>query len=305
VAIQRASTYLGAMSDHGDPAAPLAPAAPATAPLAFPQLASPSALQPGPLAAPLAPSPAERPGLLRGLRLFFGGFASIARQPRAWPLALVPVAAASVLTLLLGGLSVGFVPDLVARFAPTATGFWLGLAQVAATVVAVVASVFLSLALAQPVSGPALEALVRTVERELGAPERANTPFLLDVARSLGSATLGFAVGAPIFALLFLLSFVPGAAFVTVPLKFVVAATIVGWDVLDYPLSVRGVGLGERLRFVARNLPAVFGLAVGVAAVALLPCGLLLVLPAGVAGATRLVHEIHAYERRGSASRAT
>jgi CysZ protein len=71
----------------------------------------------------------------------------------------------------------------------------------------------------------------------------------------------------------------------------------VGWDVVDYPLSVRGVGLRARLHFVARNLPAVFGLAVGVAAVALLPCGLLLVLPVGVAGATRLVHEIHAYER--------
>lgn len=276
------------------PTAALAATPPrADASLAEPQEAPIRSGDPGPLGPPRPP----KPGVLRGLRLFFGGFASIARQPRAWPLALVPVAAASLFTLMLGGLSIGFVPDLVAYFAPGATGFWLGLAQVAATVVAVVASVFVSLALAQPASGPALEALVRTVERELGAPEQPNTPFLLDVARSLGSAAVGFAFGAPIFALLFLLSFIPGAAVVTVPLKFLVAATIVGWDVVDYPLSVRGVGLRARLRFVARNLPAVFGLAVGVAAVALLPCGLLLVLPVGVAGATRLVHEIHAYER--------
>jgi len=35
--------------------------------------------------------------------------------------------------------------------------------------------------------------------------------------------------------------------FVTVPLKIFVAALLVAWDFLDYPLSQRGLGLADRL----------------------------------------------------------
>jgi CysZ protein len=93
-----------------------------------------------------------------------------------------------------------------------------------------------------------------------------------------------------------LLSLIPGAAVVTVPLKFVFAVLFIGWDVCDYPLSVRGLPLRRRIEIVTANLGAVLGFALGLGLVALVPCGFLLLLPVGVSGATVLMHEVHRWD---------
>ncbi|HLM76574.1 MAG TPA: hypothetical protein VK459_27920, partial [Polyangiaceae bacterium] len=69
------------------------------------------------------------------------------------------------------------------------------------------------------------------------------------------------------------------------------------WDLCDYPLSIRGVGVGERVAFFGRNIKAVLGFGVGLALVSLVPCLIVLVLPAGVAGAARLVVGIERWEK--------
>ena len=64
------------------------------------------------------------------------------------------------------------------------------------------------------------------------------------------------------------------------------------------PLSIRGVPIRERVIFMKRNAGAMVGFGAGLALMSLLPCALLLAIPAGVAGATRLVATIERAEGR-------
>lgn len=223
-----------------------------------------------------------------GISSFFRGFSLLARMPDAYGLALVPVVAAIVITGIVGSLAAWFVPDLVERWVGGG-GFWTVLLQVFATIVFMLFSVLIGLGLAQPASGPALEAIVRRTEKKLGYPEHEPTPFITDIMRSAGSAFLGIGGALTVVLALTLVSFIPGAVVITVPLKIMATAFFLAWDVIDYPLSVRGVRLGQRLAFVAKNFKAVAGFAVGLGLVALVPCGFLLILPVGVVGATALV----------------
>lgn len=240
-------------------------------------------------------APAPRPGFLAGTKAFFRGFGLLASAPETYGLALVPIAAAIVITMGLSILSIVFVPALVERWAQP-SGAWQPILSVLATMTFLIFSVLLGIGLAQPASGPALEALVRRVERRVGAPERPPASFVVEIVRSAGSALIGVggALGAAIVLTLF--GLIPGAVVVTVPLKFVAAVVFVAWDVCDYPLSVRGLPLGERLRLLWRNAPAVLGFATGMALIALVPCGFLLLLPVGVVGATALLHDVDRHE---------
>lgn len=252
---------------------------------------------------PAASFPPGKPGFFGGMSCFFQGFSLLWSNPRAWPLAIVPAASAVLLMATFMTLSIVFVPDLIDRWTGGGGGFWVSVLSLLAQIVAVIASVFLALVLAQPASGPALEALVRATQRRLGIPEQPNTPFWLDVGRSAVSAAFSLAVGGSIFVVLLVISLIPGAAVVTVPLEFAAAAILIGWDVCDYPLTVRGVPFRERVAFIARNGSAVLGFSAGLAAVALIPCGFLLLLPVGVAGATAFVARIEAWERTEGAKR--
>jgi uncharacterized protein involved in cysteine biosynthesis len=64
---------------------------------------------------------------------------------------------------------------------------------------------------------------------------------------------------------------------------------LLAWDLLDYPLSSRGLGLAARLRWCVRNLGAVVGFGLAALVVFAIPGVGLVALPCGVAGAVRLV----------------
>lgn len=260
--------------------------------------------------APLAPvaatalGPALRPGFRAGIGALFSGLGFVAARPGTWPLALVPAVVATVLMGACGWLAIAYLPGLVASLIGPTSGLVGGvltvLAQIAATAVAVVAGVLLGLALAQPLSGPALERIVRRAEAEAGAPAWPATSSLQDIGRSLSSVVVGLAFSLPILFVLFLIgALVPGAAVVTVPLKFVLTALTIAWDICDYPLSIRGVPVGTRVAFMKRNYRAMLGFGAGIALVALVPCSLCFVLAPGAAGAARLVLDIERFEKRG------
>jgi CysZ protein len=88
------------------------------------------------------------------------------------------------------------------------------------------------------------------------------------------------------------------AAVVTVPLKLLIGGWLMAWNFLDYPFGLRGMGLGDGVRWVGKHLGAVtvFGLAWWL--LVLFPGAVLLLLPMGVAGATRLVVEADGVPRR-------
>jgi len=215
-----------------------------------------------------------------GVRAFFGGIGFVVARPSVWPLAFVPVLAA---TLLLGGgaaLAIWGATKLVTSV----------LLQVLLSIAGVIVAFLIAITLAQPLSGFALEAIARRQETALGGRVWPNQPFLRSTLRSLRVSLTALAVSLPILALLGLVTLLfPPAGVVTVPLKLIVAGLAAAYDFLDYPFSVRGVDVRERVAFMRANFSAVLGFGLSAAAVLLIPGMGLFLLPFGVAGATRMV----------------
>src|SRR5262249_22866837 len=99
-------------------------------------------------------------------------------------------------------------------------------------------------------------------------------------------------IGLPILGVLALITFLaPPAGVVTVPLKFIVTGLLAAYDFLDYPFSVRGGGVRERVTFMKDEIWAGLGFGLSIAGILLIPGVGLFLLPLGVAGATRMVVE--------------
>ena len=222
------------------------------------------------------------------------------RTPRAWPLAAVPMAIAAVLIASLSFVAVGLVPRAVGD-AVGATSTWYGaVGRVVLELLAALAGVLLALVagalLAQPLSSPALERLIRLTEASLGLPPRAKTSFLVDAWRSLRGALIGLSAVPIVLGLTAFELAVPGSTWVVLPLKLFVSGVLVSWDLLDYPLGVRDLRLRDRLRWMVTHEAEVLGFGLSLACVFLVPCVQIVLLPAGVVGATLLVHAIERAE---------
>jgi len=237
-----------------------------------------------------------RVGVLGGARAFLGGVGFVVTTPGVWGWAAVPV---GVATLLFGLGSVGAVAgasaiaERVVGGEAAATGTVVGawalrlLLSLAGLVVAFVVAT----SLAQPLSGFALDAIAKKQEIALGGRGWPDAPFLAGVVRSLRVSLTALAIALPILGVLALVGFlVPPAAVVTVPLQLVVTGLVAAYDFLDYPLSLRGYGVRERLAFMRRHAGAMVGFGVVAGLVLLVPGVGLFLLPFGVAGAARLVH---------------
>lgn len=230
-----------------------------------------------------------------GLAAPWQGLGWLVSTPSAWPLAIVPVIVFSALVAGGGYLGVHVVEAWLAdRIAQP--GGWAMLWQVVRVLgwlAALGAAVLVALTLAQPISGPALEALAQKQGAALHpeSPEPLpETGTFEGMIRSLRITTFGLLVTVPIVVGLTVVELiVPVLAIVTIPTKFVVSALMVAWDLLDYPLSLRAAGVRARLSWISANFSAVLGFGVSIALIGLIPCAGLLFLPAGVAGATRLV----------------
>lgn len=235
---------------------------------------------------------ARTSGLGEGLAAPWKGLSWLMSTPSAWPLATVPVLV--FVALLTGGgwFGVHLVESWLAPRVANAEGWALlwHVARVLGWLAALTAAVLVALSLAQPLSGPALEALAQKQGEALGAPPLPKTGFVEGFFRALRVTMFGLALTIPIVVGLTLIELiVPVLAVVTVPLKFVASALMLAWDLLDYPLSLRGAGIRARLDWFSQNFGAALGFGVSIAIIGLIPCAGLLFLPAGVAGATRLV----------------
>jgi CysZ protein len=227
-------------------------------------------------------------GFFTGAGAFFEGVGFVVGTPRTWPRAMVPMATALV---LVGGLGAAGVLGATAyAHHALGDGFGAGLLGVLLAAAAIVLAVVIGVSLAQPLSGWALDGLVRDQDRSLGLPPAPEQPMGRAALRSLASALLAIVAGLPVIVLLTLLGWlVPPAAFVTLPLKIVVASMLLAWDMLDYPLGLRGIGIGARIGWCTRHFGAVLGFGLAAMVVFVVPGLGLLALPCGVAGAARLV----------------
>jgi CysZ protein len=239
----------------------------------------------------------RRPGFLDGTGALFSGFGFVMRTPAVWPLAMVPVVVAGAVTALVGGGTLHLLIPAISRFFGPRHGVLATIVEVVVGALALIVAALVGFGIAQPLSGPALNRIVRRAEADLGAPAWPPSGFVEDVGRALQSIAVAYAVGLPVLAVLFLITFFfPPAAVVTFPIKLVVLALLVAWDLCDYPLSIHGVPVGARIAFVTRNLGAMVGFGFGLGLLSMIPCAMVLVLPAGVAGAARLTRRIELFE---------
>jgi uncharacterized protein involved in cysteine biosynthesis len=221
-------------------------------------------------------------------------FGFLAHSPALWVWAAAPGLLLAGLAALDVALVVAFVPDWLARILPQTTS-WYG--KVASSSVILLGSVaiglfglFVAVFLAPILSAPALERLVRARERALGVPTPPEIGLLREFVSGLRAALLGAAIALPLLFVLTLLDlFLPAAALVTAPLKFMIVALSLAWSLIDYPLTLRGVAMRERLGLFRRYPAALFGFGLCFALLFWAPCCSVLLLSVGVVAATDLI----------------
>jgi CysZ protein len=235
-------------------------------------------------------------GVGDGLSAFIGGIGFVLGTPSVWPWAAVPMVMMLLIFCGLASLGGWGAWELTQWLVGDPETTWGDVAawalRVSLWLVNVVLSLLASLALAQPLSGWALEKVAAAQERALTgtAPPEPSILWSALLGLRVGLVTVFVAV-VVLGALLVVDLIFPPALVLTIPLKFFVTGWLLAWDFVDYPLGLKGRGLRARMRWVFQHFTAytAFGLAWSV--VLLIPCVALLVLPMGVAGATRLVVE--------------
>lgn len=234
------------------------------------------------------------PGFFNGFVAPFQGFLFILTHPSTWARALVP---AIVFTLLLFAFSIPgvwgmhlFANHLTHRYNSRWIYYGIWILRFLLYAVAIFLSLLLAFLTAQPLSSPALESLVRAQERELKYPNRPEESFCASVWRSIRVALVSIVVSCPVLFILTLTTFFfPPAAFLTIPLKFLFTGFIIAYDIIDYPLSLHLLGVRERTPWFKHYRWATLGFGLSMELIFFIPGAFLLLLPAGVCGATILV----------------
>lgn len=253
-------------------------------------------LVPRPIDRPLtAPPPAgESLGTVDGLKAFGGGIVFIVATPSVWIYALVPAAMLVIVMTVFSALGFWGVEQLRRLLVDESSGVWAHIGSWLLWFVLLVLVLFtaaiLALLTAQPLSGFALERIAHAQERRLTGESRPRPSFFASLWATTKVVAVALSVGVPIFVLLFVIDLLfPPAVVVTVPLRLLVSGWLLAWDFLDYPLGLRGLGIGARFCWVGRNFEAFTTFGLAWALLIVIPGVVLLLLPMGVAGATRLV----------------
>lgn len=250
--------------------------------------------------------PNQAIGFWRGFMAPFGAARLLLGLPRAWPLMLVPFVAFVALEGAVVGASWHYLKPWVQSLAKRdgrLDQIGVTFASFGAVALVALAGWFLAGLLAPIVSAPALERIVGIAEAELGAPPRSELGVLSEFWCGVRSFAVSTAFTLPLlFALTLLDFFVPPASALTTPAKLFIAALGLAWGLFDYPLTLRGIGMRERVAFVRRNFVAVLGFGLAFLLVFMLPCCNVVLLPVAVAAATRLYWEIRAPELSAGAA---
>jgi CysZ protein len=223
--------------------------------------------------------------IIWGVRFFFLGMRTLARNPELLSLALIPM----LLTLaLLLGLTVAGA-WVVGRLVGDAMGVEIRVAaQVLMVLLALLIAYFLYLPVARVLLAPFAEALSRrTRVINMGQTPRRNNQSW---ARAMleGLKLVAFQTAVALAALALSLAFPPVGA----PIGVAVAIFLAGLDFLDIPLSTRGLRLRKKLGVIwdAKFLALGFGAAAYL--LLLIPVINMLALPIGVIGATLLTDSL-------------
>lgn len=231
----------------------------------------------------------EAPGVRAGARAFVGGVAFVVSTPAVWGWSLVPIGFMAVLSVGMCGLSWWGAWEaskgLVGDVHPGTWALTVLLGLLGATL-----AVLIALTLAQPCAGFALEAICRAQERALVGRASKPLPLAATLWRNVRVAVATLILGGVSMGALTAVEFLfPPAAAVTIPVRFLVGGWLMAWNFLDYPFGLRGMGVRTGLGWMCRHFGAVTAFGLAWWSLVLFPGAVLLLLPMGVAGATRLV----------------
>lgn len=251
---------------------------------------------------PKATSPASRvttrPGFGTGVQALLGGVSYLFQTPKTWPYAAVPALLLLLLLAVVGWATTQWAFPAIQAALPTGEStvgraLWLGTSGLLA-LGAFLLGASLTFALTPPLAGPALERIVSLREQSLAVPERAPLGFLSEIWCGFRAQIFVLLGVVPVLALLWLVELlVPPAMVVTFPIKLVVTSLALAWNLLDYPLTLRGVRMRERFLLFTRHKSACLGFGLAFAIVFWIPCGCQIVLlPIGAAAATDLVWQL-------------
>ncbi len=239
-------------------------------------------------------------GVGDGLSAFFRGIGFIIVTPSVWLWSAIPMA--WLLFLSCGGCGLGFWgAKSLSEFLVQPEGTWGEIGKWALTILMWVFLILLvalvALSLTQPLSGFALDRIAIAQESAMTGRRRPAPSIFLTLWNSAKATILSLIVGSPILLVLLAIGFAfPPAAVVTVPLKFLVAGWMLSWNFIDYPLGLRRMGVRARIGWVWQHFDAFTTFGVMWALLLPIPGIVLLVLPMGVAGVTRLVVQEEIYE---------
>jgi CysZ protein len=204
---------------------------------------------------------------------------------------MVPIIVLALLATLFVWASLGWLRPALLEI--VGSGLGGEIVSWAVTLLAALLGLLLALLITPPLSGPALERIVAIQERELGVPPRDALGLLSEMWCALRAQAFAAIFALPSLFLLWLVEFLfPPAAVVTTPLKLIVVSLSVAWNLFDYPLTLRGVRMRERFALVMAHKRACLGFGGAFAALFWVPCFGVLLLPVGVAAATRLLWQM-------------
>lgn len=241
---------------------------------------------------------AAGPGFKSGLTSLVSATRLIFGTPSLWPLAAVPM----LLFIALSAVTVGVAFWVVAPFFGSLVGsdeqWYMRLLQHGAMLVSgVIAAglgVVIALLVTPPLSAPALERIVLVQERRIGAPPRSPLGLIAEFVCGLRAAALAVLITVPVLlALTAIALVVPAISPLTTAAKFLVTSLAVAWNLFDYPLTLRGVRMRQRLQLMRAYPAATLGFGLGFAVLFWIPCAGVALLPVGAAAATELVWRMY------------
>jgi uncharacterized protein involved in cysteine biosynthesis len=224
------------------------------------------------------------------------GFQFLSRDRAARRLAYVP----SLVALLIWGLGLYFglhyAPVVAAHFFPAFTEVgrgWTLLFDVLMFLIFTPVALLVAMLLTPLLCAPVLERLVLLRERALGVPPRKAAGLLQEVMSALTSQLGWLLVFGPLSLLIRAAALAaPPAAPVLAVVQFLVGGAWLALGLLDYPLSLRGVGFRARLRLFRRSSLAVLGFGAACGCLFAIPLFGLWGLPVAVVAAAELATQL-------------
>src|SRR5690606_1664965 len=204
-----------------------------------------------PMAPPTSLSQPHPLGFTAGVHALFRGFSYVLGAPRTWPYACVPALVLLVLLGAAGWATARWVFPAIQAALPSAESsagqmLWLGTSGLLAIGVFLLGA-SLAFALTPPLASPALERIVTLRERSLAVPDRPPIGFFAEIWCGCRAQVFVLIAVVPVLALLWLVELLlPPLVVVTTPLKLIVTSWALAWNLLDYPLTLRGVRMRER-----------------------------------------------------------